>query len=44
MFQSTTKGDYGVYYAFLDFNADYAAGMSSDDYNNYGFSVRCVKD
>ena len=44
MFQSTTKGDYGVYYAYLDFNADYAAGMASDDYNSYGFSVRCLKD
>ncbi len=44
MFQSTTKGDYDVYYAYLDFNADYAAGMATDDYVSYGFSVRCVKD
>ena len=44
VFQSTTKGDYGVYYAYLDFDVDYAAGMASDDYVSYGFSVRCVKD
>ena len=41
---SSTEINNGPYCAFLDFNADYAAGMSSDDYNNYGFSVRCVKD
>ncbi len=41
---SSTEINNGPYCAFLDFNADYAAGMSSDDYNNYGFSVRCLKD
>jgi uncharacterized protein (TIGR02145 family) len=41
---SSTEINNGPYSAFLDFNADYAAGMSSDDYNNYGFSVRCLKD
>ena len=43
-FRSSTELNNGPYSAFLDFNVDYAAGMSSDDYNNYGFSVRCVKD
>jgi uncharacterized protein (TIGR02145 family) len=41
---SSTEINNGPYSAFLDFNVDYAAGMSSDDYNNYGFSVRCLKD
>ena len=41
---SSTEINNGPYCAFLDFDADYAAGMSSDDYNNYGFSVRCLKD
>ena len=42
--KTVVGGFNGPYSAFLDFNVDYAAGMSSDDYNNYGFSVRCLKD
>ena len=41
---SSTEINNGPYSAFLDFNVDYAAGMATDDYVSYGFSVRCLKD
>ena len=41
---SSTEINNGPYSAFLDFNVDYAAGMATDDYVSYAFSVRCVKD